>query len=1150
MKRPLIELATIALLLISVPFISLQAQNLPEVGDMDDLYLFNNSGIKYAFIPQVSDGDGNVETITIAVSSDNTSLVSVDEVIYDKTNTFALIKLNVTGINSSATLSLDITDSDGTVNKSFTVTVGPYTNTGALFEIHDIVFWQEVIPLTGVAVFDTISPTGECPYDGIDFNSLDITVNAVKDDFFTALFKGFIVPKVSGSYKFTVFCQSDAGLWLSTDSDINNAVPVAVDSDKYGDHGTEDPTDQRKVVSAPIDLVAGEIYAFYSTQWVVHTTNGGILWEGPGIDRDYIPNEYLFAGYDIEKPSTVTGLTLDIKGVNDAQFSWDEATDNNEVAGYYIYLDGIRINEETHEDLNIFIFELSPETNYSIVITSVDEVGNESAPSAPVTFSTYPTDAGNPSPPTAAALVNQSGLALEISWSGATDNETTVNAYNVYLDDVLYNIAGPLYASSIVVIGLSPETEYNFSFEAIDAAGNISDKSAVFPFSTSAFNPMGNNLGVKAGRFSFDLNPYSYTHGIGINANFKNGDVFNTAHADMLDELKPGAIRWGALTANPLNFSDYIGTGKDVTIAKFMNLCNNYGAYTVFCSGVKNSTDWMTDEQTFTNFLEYIAGPAGTTYGDMRIAEGFTESLLENSTGLIFEFGNEVWGGNSHSAEIGEDYTSYGQWCREIAVLMKASQYYDEEKIKLVYSGRNPNPSHSYGLNQKVISGDQGEVEYLAFSGYLGGNLNYDPAIPVGDSELDYFKNGLERVKDNLEGLDFYAKKTIEGNGGFKPSYLYESNMSTPAYNTRMGQAVTSTDYYLTAMEHGSAIPTVFHLTNGEWRITDPGDGYKRLPLFKTSSLVNNFCKGYVLHTSYETTDQIMNSEDEVIEYEPVGCHAYYIDGDYTLVLSSRDFTADHIVQIDIPDALNFNSDAEIYTVTSDGFSSRDAVIDTTETTLSDEGFITVPAYGMVFITFTGDQITMDEFPTLALYDYVHQTSIEIEAETLEITEDKERITLNAIILPENSFATKVIWELRDNEIGARVSKKFTSCDVIASGEWGGNGTVTLRVSAPDNPEVYDEVTITISGQVGIEEISNSELSVYPNPANDKFHIQLPAEDDFELSVYTSSGKLLLQEHGFSGQLGLSTDGMINGLYFLKISTEKNNWFKKLILEK
>ena len=107
MKRPLIELAAIALLMITFPFSSLEAQNLPEVGDMDDLYLFNNSGINYVFIPQVSDGDGNTETISISAASDNTSLVSVEEVIYDPANTFALVKLNVTGINSLANLSLD-----------------------------------------------------------------------------------------------------------------------------------------------------------------------------------------------------------------------------------------------------------------------------------------------------------------------------------------------------------------------------------------------------------------------------------------------------------------------------------------------------------------------------------------------------------------------------------------------------------------------------------------------------------------------------------------------------------------------------------------------------------------------------------------------------------------------------------------------------------------------------------------------------------------------------------------------------------------------------------------------------------------------------------------------------------------------------------
>ena len=44
-------------------------------------------------------------------------------------------------------------------------------------------------------------------------------------------------------------------------------------------------------------------------------------------------------------------------------------------------------------------------------------------------------------------------------------------------------------------------------------------------------------------------------------------------------------------------------------------------------------------------------------------------------------------------------------------------------------------------------------MDMLDISGYLGGNLNYDPAIDPGESQLDYHKNSYAVFKQNLDGL-------------------------------------------------------------------------------------------------------------------------------------------------------------------------------------------------------------------------------------------------------------------------------------------------------------------------------------------------------------------------------------------------------------
>ena len=268
------------------------------------------------------------------------------------------------------------------------------------------------------------------------------------------------------------------------------------------------------------------------------------------------------------------------------------------------------------------------------------------------------------------------------------------------------------------------------------------------------------------------MEPIGRSDGIGVNVDYKDGEFLNDPEQQkLLKELGVSAIRWGALTANPLNFKDYIGSGRAMTFGRFMDFCNEIGAYTVITCGVEDATDWRQDPATFTNFLEYLGGPSSSTYGAKRAEEGYTESLLEGSRGLVFEFGNEVWGGTSHDAQIGADYTKYGAWCREMATLMRASEFYNDERIFLTYSGRNPHPNDfSSYLHESLLNGDKGEVDWLAVSGYMGGNLDYSPEIDPGESELDYYRNGISSMLRNIEGLRLTMDETLKACGDFKPT--------------------------------------------------------------------------------------------------------------------------------------------------------------------------------------------------------------------------------------------------------------------------------------------------------------------------------------------------------------------------------------------
>ncbi|HKJ78342.1 MAG TPA: hypothetical protein VKA10_02355, partial [Prolixibacteraceae bacterium] len=768
-------------------------------------------------------------------------------------------------------------------------------------------------------------------------------------------------PKKTGSYNFYVNGDSDYALFLSSDENFENAVVIAAKSDNHGKVGAT--TGGRK--SNAIALDSGKVYAIYAVQWNVHNENGGVQWQLSGESGpNYIDGQYLYPEYDLQRPSKVESVSLTTIGDKFARLMWNSATDNQKIAGYNIYLNGTKLNTAPISKPGFLIQDLEASTGYSVGVTAEDNVGNESYLSGITNFTTLEPDTIPPTPPTSLTTNVATGLALQISWEGAADEETSIFGYNVYLNGDLVNTDSIVSSNSVILKVLSPETEYNIEIETIDAGMNISAKSETFKVSTIEFNPLDENLGLQTGKFSVSSKAISFTEGIGINPDYKSGDVFNNAHTILLNDLKPGAIRWGALTANPLNFSDYAGVNKQVTIGKFIERCNQFGSYTAFCCGVKNSTDWRKDPETFIRFLEYINGPEDTPGGQLRVKEGLDEPPLKNSPGLIFEFGNEVWGGSGlHNAEIGEDYNAYAKWCREIAEKMKASEYYDSTKIFLVYSARYPSMAHSYGLNQKLILGDEGEVDWLGPSGYLGGNLEYDPELPPAESELQYYANVRDRANEYLNGMVSSHKFEVEKTGFVKEQYMYESNTTTPTYNGRLGQALLSTDYYLTAMELGSAIPTIFHLTGGQWRITEPENNYRRLPLFITAKYFNEYCKGDVLDNTYQSNQLGNSGTGATFSERPVGAHAYRnIDG-YTLVFISRDYEEDHFVQLDLPEDITPVGTGKMVLISAGDFNTKNTVIDSFEVAVKDEMLITVPKHSMVLVHFTTENVEMENLP-------------------------------------------------------------------------------------------------------------------------------------------------------------------------------------------
>jgi hypothetical protein len=1135
----------IFLILIIAGFLAV-GQTGPSSSGGDSLRLFAGSGENQILIHEINPSAGQ-----ITVLSEDSGMLEVKQVYHIHGQPFAILLVEEKNVTGMVTLVINIDE----IVRQLDIHIIHYDVRGVKYEVHDIVFWQQAVPITQSPVFDTILQVARNPHDELNWDEIPITVNldCTTDpcwgyDFYTGFYRGYLMPPATGTYHFYMESDNDCALWLSTNNMVNNATAIIYRGDSAKNVGEN--VGNKRTKSAPVELEEGKVYAFYATQWIIHNPYGGILWEGPHNSQpEFIQGQYMMPLYNTIKPGIPGNLHLLWRAFDQAHIGWETPAGNFKIAGYNIYIDGVRHNDDPVSGISYTIQGLSEATPYFVVITAVDWSGNESFLSEVIQFETYPEDNNPPTPPDNLIVLKATGLAVHVQWSGATDAETEVIGYNLYVDDVLYNLNDYIFSDSLIIHDLEPDTGYTITIESIDAGYNISEISEPFIVSTVGFDPLGPDLGEKRGRVIIHDQQISWNDGIGLNGPYENGSMVNDSEIrKLVSEFEPGAIRWGAITANSKSFQGSVGPGKVNTYGRMLNFANELDAWFALTVGVQDGIDYITDPETFLHLLEYLAGDEKTTWGAVRASEGFTEPLLQAGKGILLEFGNEVWGASVHDAQIGSNYENYAAWVREMSDVVRSSPYYDPDRIIMVSSGRNPHPSSSYNVNNRVLTGDKGHVECLGVSGYLGGNLNYDPEIPPGESELDYYKNGIARAKYNLDGFVLTMQDMFKLTETLKTFYLYESNMTTTSYNGRLGQAVIMTDYMASSMKYGSIVPSIFHLTGGQWRITRPTENHRKLPLYYTGQYFNKFCKGHVLKTSFITNNIITESDGKVINWEPVGAYAYNKEDRFSILLINRDFTDSYTVEIVLPDNMDILANAKIYTLWEDDFSSYDINIDSAAITLESGMLVKVPRHGIVIIT---SGVTDPEFEALPLgyFDRIRPDSLYVYFEKTGVI-DSHRGTESiwAFAYPANSFSRAIKFEVIEDETEDTSLNFFQNrLHFRASGICDDEGFVRVRVGAADNPEVsvIKELYITNQGlDCPVSTAKTTEglegVLLYPNPAGEILYLNRSVGDRALIEIFDISGQLIVKE-SINEDFNIKTGSLKPGLYLINILSGNGN---------
>jgi len=349
----------IALFLFSVSLFSM-AQNNPVFDTPERDTVIVNSGTDFLILSNVHDGDTGEQDLNFEVSSSDESILKIDSVSHTKGNKLALVWVSDQSVTGTVTISAVLSDEDGSATKDFEVWVSEYTHYGLKFEIHDAIFWQEVVPLNETPIYQTIVQTTNM---GLTYNKLiPLTVSAGCNnpnlcdghDFNTGFVEGYLVPKKTGEYSFYMNGANDFALFLSTSENFQNARVIAANSDDHGKVGTVVDSYRK---STPITLDSGKVYAIYAAQWNVHQETGGIKWELPGhFSTRFIERPYMYPEYDTKRPDAVRDITISATGDRFLRVTWDASSDNQKLTGYQVYLNGTKVNPHL-VTTNYFVIE-------------------------------------------------------------------------------------------------------------------------------------------------------------------------------------------------------------------------------------------------------------------------------------------------------------------------------------------------------------------------------------------------------------------------------------------------------------------------------------------------------------------------------------------------------------------------------------------------------------------------------------------------------------------------------------------------------------------------------------------------------------------------------------------------------------------------
>ncbi len=107
-------------------------------------------------------------------------------------------------------------------------------------------------------------------------------------------------------------------------------------------------------------------------------------------------------------------------------------------------------------------------------------------------------------------------------------------------------------------------------------------------------------------------------------------------------------------------------------------------------------------------------------------------------------------------------------------------------------------------------------------------------------------------------------------------------------------------------------------------------------------------------------------------------------------------------------------------------------------------------------------------------------------------------------------------------------------------------GNLELTAVLDENPNIRKTIYSTVDFSVNTNEISESEIKIYPNPASDYFYVNIIKK--YNIQIFDLTGNLIFTKNNCNKNSAININSLNKGIYVVRIESEGYIFNKKLVI--